>query len=99
VDIKGRNFKMALKPPKKFVCTVRDLIYWLYAQLIANSAGFGENYAFVMSRFKKLKSGEMKWSGKITGHEKWGTVPIFCRGQKEEEMLITGSGKSIPGGG
>jgi len=29
--------KMALKPPK-YVKTVRDLIYWLYAELIARAA-------------------------------------------------------------
>lgn len=76
---------MALKPPKKFVCTVRDLIYWLYAQLIANSAGFGENYAFVMSRFKKLKSGEMKWSSSMRDHMKeWdrGKVCVYCGSDK-----------------
>jgi len=33
---------MALKPPK-YVKTVRDLIFWLYAELIARAAGFKGN--------------------------------------------------------
>lgn len=55
---------MALKPPK-YVKTVRDLIFWLYAELIARAAGFEGNYGFVVSRYKKLKSGEMQWSSSI----------------------------------
>jgi hypothetical protein len=35
---------MPLKPPK-YVDTVRRLIYWQYAQLIAKAAGFEGNYA------------------------------------------------------
>jgi hypothetical protein len=52
---------MSLKPPK-YVKTLRDLIYWSYAELIAIAAGFDTNYGFVVSRYKLLKSGEMKWS-------------------------------------
>jgi hypothetical protein len=52
---------MPLKPPK-YVDTVRRLIYWQYAQLIAKAAGFEGNYGFVISRYKKLESGEMKMS-------------------------------------
>lgn len=44
---------MPRKPPK-YVDTVRRLIYWQYAQLIANAAGFGGNYGFVISCYKKL---------------------------------------------
>jgi hypothetical protein len=57
-----------MKAPQKYVNTVRDLIYWLYAELIAKAAGFEGNYGFVISRYKKLKSGEMKWSSSI--HDK-----------------------------
>jgi hypothetical protein len=46
---------MPLKPPK-YVDTVRRLIYWHYAQLIAKAAGFEGNYGFVISRYKKLES-------------------------------------------
>jgi len=72
--------KMALKPPK-YVKTVRDLIYWLYAELIARAAGFEDNYGFVVSRWKKLKSGEMKWSSSVRDYQKeWekGRVCVYC---------------------
>ncbi len=49
------------KPPAA-VKTVRELIYWEYAKLIAKGAGFEGNYGFIMSRFQKLKRGEMQWS-------------------------------------
>ncbi|OLS13530.1 MAG: HNH endonuclease [Promethearchaeota archaeon CR_4] len=47
--------------PPKGVKSIRDLIFWQYAKLIAQSAGMGKsNYAFVMSRFKKLQAGELQ---------------------------------------
>ncbi len=61
---------VALKPPSRYVRTVRDLIYWLYAGLIARSAGFAGNYGFVISRYKKLKSGEMRWSPTMRDFQK-----------------------------
>jgi len=60
---------MPLKPPK-YVCTVRRLIYWQYSQLIAKAAGFDGNYGFVVSRYKKLESGEISWSSSIRDYEK-----------------------------
>ncbi len=49
--------------PPKAVKTIRDLIFWEYAKLISGSAlGDRKNYGFVMSSFKKLQTGEMKWS-------------------------------------
>ncbi len=75
---------MSLKPPK-YVKTVRDLIYWYYAELIARSAGFKDNYGFVVSRWKKLKSGQMKWSSTIRDHQKeWekGKVCVYCGSEK-----------------
>ena len=51
----------AIKPPSA-VKTVRELIFWEYAKLIARGAGFEGNYRFIMSRFQKLKRGEMQWS-------------------------------------
>jgi hypothetical protein len=71
---------MALKPPK-YVKTVRDLIFWLYAELIARAAGFEGNYGFVVSRYKKLKSGEMQWSSSMRDYQKSlekGGVCIYC---------------------
>jgi hypothetical protein len=71
---------MVLKPPK-YVKTVRQFIYWQYAQLIAKSAGFEGNYGFVVSRYQKLSSGEMKWSSSVRDHQKeWeiGKICIYC---------------------
>lgn len=49
--------------PPKAVKTIRDLIFWEYAKLISGSAlGDRKNFGFVMSSFKKLQSGEMRWS-------------------------------------
>jgi hypothetical protein len=76
---------MSLKPPKS-VDSVRKLIYWQYANLIAKSAGFEGNWGFVMSRYKKLVSGEMKWSSTIRDYEKAlesGMVCVYC-GAKED---------------
>ena len=50
--------------PPKAVKTVRDLIYWQYSKLISESAGYGKkNYRFIMDRYKKLRNGEINWSG------------------------------------
>ncbi|MHA1731286.1 MAG: HNH endonuclease [Promethearchaeota archaeon] len=52
--------------PPRAVKSIRDLIFWQYAKIISSSTGFGKaNYRFVMSRFKKLKNGEMRWSTSI----------------------------------
>jgi hypothetical protein len=45
-----------VKPPPAAVKTIRELIYWEYAKLIAKSAGFDKNYRFIMSRYMKLKN-------------------------------------------
>ncbi|MGQ9595168.1 MAG: HNH endonuclease, partial [Anaerolineae bacterium] len=71
---------MSLRPPK-YVDTVRRFIYWQYAQLIAKAAGFEGNYGFVVSRYKKLESGEMSWSSSIRDYEKElekGRVCVYC---------------------
>jgi hypothetical protein len=63
------------------VSTVRQLIYWEYALLIARSAGFEGNYGFIVSRYKKLVSGEMKWSSSVRDYEKEldrGRVCAYC---------------------
>jgi hypothetical protein len=49
--------------PPPVVKSVRDLIFWQYAKIIAESAGFGKkNYAFVMTKFKQLQEGEIFWN-------------------------------------
>jgi hypothetical protein len=72
---------MVLTPPPRSVKTVRDLIYWLYAELIADAAGFEGNYGFVVSRYKLLKSGEMVWLKHQRDYDKAckkGNVCVYC---------------------
>jgi hypothetical protein len=67
--------------PPKYVQTVRQLIYWHYAHLIARAAGFEGNYGFIVSRYKKLDSGEMSWSSSVHDYQKEldkGRECIYC---------------------
>ncbi len=49
--------------PPAVVKTVRDLIYWQYAKIIADSAGMGKkDYGFIMNKFKELKAGDISWN-------------------------------------
>ncbi len=67
--------------PPKYVTTVRQLIFWEYANLIARAAGFEGNYGFIVSRYKKLVSGEMSWSSSIRDYERElekGRVCVYC---------------------
>jgi len=49
--------------PPPAIKSVRDLIYWQYAKIIADSAGMGKrNWGFTMSRFKKLQKEEIFWN-------------------------------------
>ena len=49
--------------PPAVVKSVKDLIYWQYAKIIAESAGIGKkDYGFVMTKFKQLKQGEIFWN-------------------------------------
>lgn len=50
--------------PPPAVKTVRDLIYYQYAKIIASSAGMS-NYRFIMSKMKLLASGEIKMSSEL----------------------------------
>ena len=76
--------------PPSAVKSIRDLIYWQYAKLIAESAGFGKkNYGFIMSKFKELQSGKIQWSTAIREYIKEHEVPnqcIYC-GNKENLTL------------
>jgi hypothetical protein len=45
------------------VKTLRELIYWQYAKIIADSAGMGKKqWRFVMDRFEKLKDETIFWN-------------------------------------
>lgn len=47
--------------PPPAIKSVRDLTYWQYAKIIADSARVGKkNWGFVMERFKKLQRVEIK---------------------------------------
>jgi hypothetical protein len=50
------------KAPHASVKTIQDLIHWEYAKLIARAARLGHQWGFIMSRYKKLKLGEIKHS-------------------------------------
>lgn len=75
--------------PPKAVRTVRDLIYWQYAKLIAESAGYGKtkNYGFIMDRFKQLKNWDIQWSGSIREYVK--------EREKRNECIYCGSKASL----
>ena len=73
--------------PPKAVKSVRDLIYYQYAKIVSESAGFGKNnYGFIMSTWKKLKSGEMHWSTSVREwlreHENQ-NICIYCGAEKD----------------
>lgn len=49
--------------PPTVVKNVRDLLYWQYAKIIAQSAGFSKkDYGFVTSKFKQLNQGAITWN-------------------------------------
>lgn len=55
--------------PPSAVKTVRDLIYWKYAKLIAGRAvGDKKNYAFVMYTVNNLRKGQLKPSTILRGN-------------------------------
>ena len=52
-----------LSVPPAVVKNVRDLIFWQYAKIISESAGFGKkSWGFVMTKFKQLNEGEISWN-------------------------------------
>lgn len=79
--------------PPQAVKTLRDLIFWQYAKIIAGSAGMGKKrFGFVMSKFKQLQHGEIFWNEireYIKEREKMDEC-IFCgaRGNLTIEHLI-----------
>ena len=64
--------------------TIGDLIFWQYAKIISQSAGYGKKeFGFVMNRFKKLSSGEINWSTSICEYVK--------EKEKKDECIYCGS--------
>lgn len=77
--------EVEIKPPPSAVKSIRELIYWEYAKLIAKAAGFADNYRFIMSRFMKLKNGTMRFSEIDKDDKKQLTMKpacIYCRSKK-----------------
>ena len=76
--------------PPPAVKTIRDLIFWQYSKIIAESAGMGKsNYSFIMDRFKKLQNNEISWSTSIREYIREKDEPnqcIYC-GKKEKLTL------------
>jgi len=69
--------------PPTVVKTIQDLLFWQYSKLIARSAGYSKNYGFIMDRFKKLRSGEVNWSGSLREYIREREVTgqcIYCGG-------------------
>ena len=64
--------------PPYAVKTVRELIFWEYAHIIAKAAGFEKNYGFIMSRYQKLKKGEMEMSGMVRDERKMFVCEHCC---------------------
>jgi len=64
--------------PPYAVKTVRELIFWEYAHIIAKAAGFEKNYGFIMSRYQKLKKGEMEMSGLVRDERKMYVCEHCC---------------------
>ncbi len=65
--------------PPPVVKTVRDIIFYQYAKIISESAGYGKkNYGFIMSKWKKLKDGSEEWSTAIREWVKEHENPNEC---------------------
>ncbi len=73
--------------PPKAVKTVRQIIYYQYAKIIAESSGFGkENYGMIMTKWKQLNEGTIHWSSSV---REWlkekenANSCIYCGEEKE----------------
>lgn len=73
--------------PPKAVKTVKGLIFWQYAEIISESAGYGKKqFGFVMDRFQKLSSGQISWSTSIREYVKErekSDVCIYCGSKRD----------------
>lgn len=64
--------------PPAAVKTIRDLIFYQYAKLIAKSANMKKNYGFIMHNYKKLKNDEIHWSGTMREYLHEQENPNIC---------------------
>lgn len=81
--------------PDKEVQTIKDLIFYQYAKIIAKRAFAGGNsliakkdhYGFIKKTFKELKSGEKSWSDIM--REDWQLV------ESDKVCIYCGSGENL----
>jgi len=74
--------------PPKAVKTIKEEIYYQYAKIISESAGYGkQDYRMIMGTWKKLCSGEMCWSNSIHEWIKEMEIPGRCIYCGEEKNL------------
>ena len=67
--------------PPSYVKTIRQLIYWEYAKLMAESAGLPNKFGFIVNRYKALDSGKIKMSSILKEDQKQlkeGKTCIYC---------------------
>jgi hypothetical protein len=75
-----------IEVPPSAVKTIRDLINWQYAKIISKSSGFygrEPQYGFVMTKFKELQSGKIKWSDILREDLKMEKKCIYCGSNDE----------------
>jgi len=52
--------------PPSHIKSVRQILYWQYAKIISEASGFGKkNYGMIMTKCKRLESGEIHWSSSV----------------------------------
>ncbi|MCC8173280.1 MAG: HNH endonuclease [Odoribacter sp.] len=72
--------------PPKAVKTVRQIIYYQYAKIIAESSGFGKtNYGMIMGKWKQLNEGTIQWSSTVrewVKEKENSGVCIYCGEEK-----------------
>lgn len=77
--------------PPKAVKSVRQIIYYQYAKIIAVSSGFKKNdYAIIMNKWKQLCNGDIHWSSSVREWVKEKENPnacIYC-GKEDEKLTI-----------
>jgi HNH endonuclease len=73
--------------PPPHVKSIRQLIYWQYAKIITASSGFSKKeFGMVMSKCKKLESGEIHWSTSVREwlkEKEMADTCIYCGEQRD----------------
>lgn len=65
--------------PPSIIKSIRDLIYYQYSKILADSAGYGKgNYEFVMEKWNELKTGKVDFKESIKDFIKDIDDPVRC---------------------